>query len=127
MIISFGWTTPALIAGAKTVTRRDWTPGHAAHFKAGMLVDAWNTSPRNVKGNPHKVAVIRLTTTVEREYVRDAPQGDYEAEGMEYLTSIGATLDGLTPTVFWARWLCDNPDLYVVRFEVVEYMEGLLA
>lgn len=58
MIISFAWTTQALLAGRKTVTRREWTDGHAAKFKPGDLVDAWDKLPR-CKGSK-KVAVIRI-------------------------------------------------------------------
>lgn len=129
MIISFGWTTPALLAGAKTVTRRQWTPKHAAHFKAGMLVDAWNTSPRNVKGYPRKVAVIRLTETPGLEFTKDAAISDFKEEGFAYLQANGLKVDGLTPLQLWERWHIPefHTALYVVRFEVVEYMEGPLA
>lgn len=125
MIISFGWTTPALLAGAKTVTRRAWTPKHAAHFKAGMLVDAWNTSPRNVKGNPHKVAVIRLTQDVQSSTLY--PHEDYEAEGLRWLHEHDIKVNGVNGLDLWWDWQCHVPRLYVVRFEVVEYLEGTLA
>lgn len=121
MIISFGWTTPALIAGQKTVTRRDWKPQHAAKFKAGMVVDAWNTSPRNVKKDPHKVATIRLTADARLERTRQAPDSDWYAEGFEYLSEHGIKVDGKEPTKLWWEWR--RPDnyqsLYVVRFEVL--------
>ena len=127
MIISFGYTTAALISGNKTVTRRDWNPKHAAKFKAGMLVDAWNTSPRNVKGNPHKVAVIRLTADPSYEWTHEAPAFDWNREGFAYLTKHGLMVDGEQPQQMWARWLTQGSLLYVVRFKVVEYLEGPLA
>lgn len=126
MIISFGWTTPALLAGQKTVTRRDWHPKHAAHFSPGQLVDAWNTSPRNVQGNPHKVAVIRILD-LSLQSTAAAPDSDWEAEGFEYLTQHGILVDGHTPGLHWTAWRAKPRDLYVVRFEVVEYLEGPLA
>lgn len=117
MIISFGWTTPALLAGVKTVTRRDWSEKHAAHFKAGQIVDAWNTSPRNVRGNPHKIATIRIT---QDPYLSsNFPSEDWDREGFEYLEGIGATLDGDTPAELWHYWTHGRPSLYVVRFELV--------
>lgn len=121
MIVSFGWTTPALLAGAKTVTRRDWKPQHAARFKPGMLVDAWNTSPRNVRGNPRKVATIRIVGTPYIENTAEILQTDYEAEGFEYLTQRGLLIDGLTPDTLWELWHLPAAahDLYVVRFELV--------
>ncbi len=64
MIISFAWTTAALLEGRKTVTRREWTDKHAAKFKPGDLVDAWDKSPR-FKGK--KVAVIRIVAIVRSD------------------------------------------------------------
>lgn len=115
MIISFGRTTPALIAGEKTVTRRDWSDKHAAQFKAGQLVDAWNTSPRNVRGNPHKIATIRITRDPYVESSADFEPDD-EAEGFEWLTQngFGETVDDIV-----VDWLNNPRPLYVVRFELV--------
>lgn len=128
MIISFGWTTPALLAGHKTVTRRDWKAQHAEKFKAGMLVDAWNTSPRNVHMNPRKVAVIRLTQDPYLQQTRQAPTEDWDAEGFEYLSANGFLVAGKTPEALWNEWHRHGNygALYVVRFEVVEYIEAAL-
>lgn len=60
MIISFAHTTPALLAGKKTVTRRDWKPGHAAKFHSGLDVDAWDRSPRVKRAR--RVAEIRIVS-----------------------------------------------------------------
>lgn len=124
MIISFAHTTPALLAGRKSVTRRDWAASHAARFKAGMLVDAWNTTPRNVRGNPHKVATIRLTQDAYQESPRDIPEQDFYREGFGYLQSQGLLVDGLAPRDLWAAWKSARPDalLWVVRFELVEVL-----
>ena len=126
MIISFDWTTPALLAGQKTVTRRGWKPQHAAKFRDRMLVEAWNTSPRNVKGNPHKVATIRLFGSPYIENSADALEADFEAEGFYYLEQQGLLIDGLRPTTLWNLWHLPAAahDLYVVRFEVVELLRG---
>ena len=124
MIISFGWTTPALLAGAKTMTRREWRNSHAAKFKAGMLIDAWNTSPRNVKGNPHKVATIRLTHDAELIRRNDLVPEDWVAEGFDYLTDHGLMVGDRTPTQVWRDWQNALPieEHYIVRFEVVELL-----
>ena len=129
MIISFGHTTPALLAGAKTVTRRDWNAKHAAKFKAGMLVDAWNTSPRNITLNPRKVAVIRLTADPKLMALRQTPEADWDAEGFEYLSAHGLKVFGKTPEALWFDWIRqgNEDEAYAVRFEVVEYLEGPLA
>ena len=120
MIISFGWTTPALLAGRKTVTRREWDPDYAQRFFEGQLVDAWNTSPRNVRGCPRKIATIRLTKKPYLEPAREAPDEDYEAEGFAYFDEIDRKVNGHTPTAMWRAWKQQNPSLWVVRFEVVE-------
>ena len=45
MIISFAWTTPVLLEGKKTVTRRDWPDSHAAKFKPGSVAIAYDKQP----------------------------------------------------------------------------------
>lgn len=122
MILSFGWTTPALIAGAKSRTRRHWAPKHAAWFvrayHEGTLIDAWNTAPRNPRGNPHKVATIRLTE--EPRESNEYPDEDWLREGFAYLSAHGLKVDGQTPEELWAYWRRERPKLWVVCFEVVQ-------
>ena len=115
-IISFAWTTSALLAGRKTCTRRDWSPQYARQFREGDLVDAFNRSPRH---GGKKVAVIRLTS-VTFENTRDMPDSDYEAEGFGYLTEIGAKVNGATPDELWAEWRGVWRGMYVVRFKVLD-------
>lgn len=130
MIISFSWTTPALLAGQKTKTRREWKAAHAerveAARQAGKLFEAWNYAPRVVTRNPHQIAVIRLTEPVRLIRRNDLPPEDWEAEGFEYLTQHSHTLHGLTPRQVWNAWANALPieEHYLVCFEVVEYLEG---
>jgi len=119
MIISFAWTTPALLAGVKTVTRRGWTLEYGGRFHAGDLVDAWNRSPRTgrFKG-AHKVATIRLTTDPHVEALGRMTEDDYRREGFEWLRANGfkATVDRIV-----ADWTTNpNRAVWVVAFEVVE-------
>jgi hypothetical protein len=116
-IISFAWTTPALLAGKKTVTRRDWNPRYAATFRSGELVAAYDRQPR-YRGK--QVAVIRLTATPTLESTADAPEGDYAAEGFEYLAELGAKIDGLSAPALWRVWHWKPRDMWVVRFELVQ-------
>lgn len=115
MIVSFAWTTPALLAGAKTVTRRDWSPSHAAKFHAGMLVDAWDASPRT--GRSRKVATIRLTRDPYLELTSDAPLEHYEREGFVWLDKHGL---GDLVAHTWREWRTKPQRLYVVEFALVE-------
>lgn len=122
MIISFAWTTPALLAGVKTMTRRDWDPGYARRFKSGMLVDAYDRSPR-ARGK--KVATIRITRDPYLELVRDSLTPEvYEREGFNWLYLHGhkATVDRIVEA-----WETD-PDLkeWVIEFELVDVVGATL-
>ena len=115
MIISFSWTTPALLAGAKTMTRRDWTASHAARFTVGRLVDAWDRSPRTQLGR--KVATIRITRQPYRTSTADLSREDFVGEGFEWLQAHGAAAEVERIVRSWALY---PTEIYVVRFELVE-------
>lgn len=89
-IISFAHTTPALTAGAKIVTRREWNhrQGIIYHNLAGdpdrNLAQAWNVLPRTRNRNAEQVAVLRILSCV-REPLAAMPDADYDAEGFRYL------------------------------------------
>ena len=112
-IISFGWTTPAIIAHRKRCTRRRWTEKHAAQFHKGDLVQAYNKGARN---GGKCVEIIRLTADPYKEETLDLD--DYEAEGFDYLTDQGIMIEGQLPLDMWNGWIMEGTsDLYVVRFE----------
>jgi hypothetical protein len=115
--ISFAWTTAALLAGEKTVTRRDWKPQYAARFQEGDLLAAYDRQPRF---GGKRVATIRLTQTPYLESTEYAPTQDYVAEGFKYLDERGILVDGLTPPRLWRAWKLLPRELYVVRFRLVE-------
>jgi hypothetical protein len=120
VIISFAWTTPALLAGQKTVTRRDWSWRHAAKFRSGELVDAYDKNPRF---GGKRVAVIRLTERPMRAPLGRMPDSDYEAEGFAYMSAHGVRLsvNGPLPTRdYFEGWRRSGESLWVVRFELVE-------
>ena len=120
-IISFGWTSPAILARRKTVTRRDWKASYARTFHKGELLQAWDKSPRTRKGK--KIGVIRLTAEPSYEPVNWAPNSDYEAEGFEYLDSIGARVNRKSPVHLWTTWLQGDVWKWVLRFEIIS-LEG---
>lgn len=122
MIISFARTTPALLAGAKTVTRRDWKEGHANKFKPGMLVDAYDKSPRN---GGRKVAVIRILS-IQWGSTRNLPMSEWIAEGFNWMSQHGIPLHarGMTCTELWDDWFTHPRMKWVVRFELVEVIRG---
>ncbi len=120
-IISFAWTTPALIAGRKTVTRRDWDDAYAARWHEGDLAAVFDRSPRY---GGHQVATIRLTEAPYKDSTATAPDSDWEAEGFAYLHEQGLKVDGLRPDVLWRAWRQHPQLLWVVRFELVTTLGG---
>ncbi len=135
-IISFGWTTPALLAGAKTCTRRDWKPRYAASFRPGEICTAYDRNPR-VHGRP--VGRIEIeSVSEEREPMRDAPLADYAHEGFEWFDQhyeerlealpklvVGLHLAGPDiPSMIdlWHEWVESGQALYVVRFKLLEVL-----
>lgn len=120
MIISFGHTTPALLAGRKTVTRRDWSDRQFEiihrYWQQGLALDAWSASPRNRAADPKAVGKIVMTHEPVRESSDVAPESDYEAEGFVYLTEAGLLVFGLTPEALWRKWHDEPRVMTTVRF-----------
>lgn len=121
-IISFAWTTAALLAGQKTVTRRDWKDRWAASWHAGDLAAVYERQPRY---GGRQVATIRLTQDPYKQSTRDAPEDDFEAEGFAYLAERGIKVDGLRPEVLWRAWQLQPQMLWVVRFELMRTLGGM--
>jgi hypothetical protein len=117
MIVSFAWTTPALLAGAKTMSRREWKPEHALRFHRGDVIDAWDKSPRTGKGKP--VAKIRLMRDVYAQNTRELTDLDYVREGFTWLTLFGAAEDRTRVQEIWDEWRIAPRVLWVLEFEVL--------
>src|SRR3990167_3098984 len=103
-IISFAETTPALLAGRKTCTRRAWKSSYARQFHFGARVLAYDKSPR-AGGKP--VAIIELSAwPVLSDKLRlPLPLTDWEAEGFAYMEEHGLALfGGATPRQVWDSW-----------------------
>ncbi len=116
-VISFAWTTPALLAGMKTVTRREWNDSYARQFEAGDLVAAYDRSPRY---GGRQVATLRLLCAPYQENIADAPEEDYVAEGLEWMNARGLRANRMPPNLFWSAWRRSRAVVWVVRFELVE-------
>ncbi len=113
MILSFAWTTDALLSGKKTCTRREWSDcttkaGLNAYRQGRLMHQAWTNAPF-VQG-ARKVADIRLTQLPYQEQLADMTEFDLEAEG------------GLWAAKEEFLNLFGDPDLivWVVRFEVFQ-------
>lgn len=135
-LIAFDWTTPALVTGNKTVTRRnrsEWTMEYASRFYAGEVLQAFDVSPRH-GGAP--VGSIRLTEKPYTQWLRDTPDSDYQAEGLEWLLAhpdvLSKIIDG-NPREAWLRTSCTRAGfdrwrqsggvVWVVRFELAALTE----
>lgn len=116
LIISFAWTTPALLNFAKTCTRRHWNDQYAARFKEGMYCQAWNRSPR-VGGE--QVGTVYLTTTPYQERTSAMTERDFVSEGLAWMEKRGVMINGLTPRGFFERWKKLDELVWVVRFQLV--------
>jgi hypothetical protein len=121
-IISFSWTTPAVKARRKSVTRRDWDRGYAHTFQKGELVQAYDRSPRFGGKRFGMIGIL------EKPYVESTdqiPDSDWEAEGFAYLEGIGATMNGMTPRRLWDMWHLKPSFQWVVRFEIIEIFQDI--
>ena len=115
--ISFSWTTPAFLAGVKTVTRREWNDSYAKTFKKGEIVAAYDKQRRF---GGHKIGLIKLTQAPYKENITDMPSEDWVEEGFAMMTAEKKLINGRTPWSFHKRWIGEGKDFWVVRFRVVE-------
>lgn len=145
MILSFAWTSAALLAGRKTCTCRDWSDDYARRFKAGDIVKAYDRSPRfkgthiadlrlthyPVFGSPVDVLDSDIFAVYEREgfawYDEQAALGNADVRraaerglGLEPGESLWDYLeDAHTSGELWGDW--------VIRFEPIAYYAGPFA
>ncbi len=119
-IISFAWTTPALLALRKTCTRRAWDEAYAMSWHAGDYAAAYDRLPR-VGGNQQ--GIVRLTQKPYKE--RTSKWGhwmtgdDYENEGFKWMEEQGLLIQGKTPLDFCQEWINSDEELWVVRFRII--------
>lgn len=121
-LISFAWTTAALIAEVKTCTRRDWSDEYALKLRVGEELTAYDHLPR-AHGRP--VARIRLTEHPVKESTADAPPEDWEREGFAYLEEHGYSVNGVTPRELWESWHTHPQPLWVIRFDPIALIEPI--
>ena len=72
-------------------------------------------------GNPHRVAIIRLTQDPFRELSSEIPEEDWYAEGFEYAMAHDLRFrKKTTAQEVWDFWKAEPHYQWVVRFEIVE-------
>lgn len=114
--ISFAWTSPALVAGIKTVTRRDWQADYARQFGRGDQVRALN---RQRRFGGEILGIIELVEDAMLD-TREMFEEDVQAEGIPWLRERGLLSAKLLEK--WdemCRWDESCRALWVVRFRVV--------
>lgn len=116
-IISFAWTTPAIVAKRKTVTRREWNDKYAKRFKVGDICQPYDKNPM-YGGKPIKDRMIRIVS-VKKEDIKTMPNQDFEHEGFAYLEEQGLTIWGKPPRKAFEEWREEGGIYWVVRFEYV--------
>lgn len=114
--ISFSWTTPALLAGKKTVTRRRWSPKHAAQFHGGDIVDAYDRSPRN---GGRVIAKIELTRDPYLERTSVMTLESYMREGLVWMNGEGYDVP---EDLRFHAWRDRDEVVHVVEFELLEVL-----
>jgi hypothetical protein len=80
MIISFAWTTEALINGHKTVTRRFWHDKTAKACSPGTVHQAWDKNPR-FKGK--RIGFVKIKN-IYKQKLSQMTEDDLIAEGNRY-------------------------------------------
>ncbi|AXR64547.1 hypothetical protein [Leptospira mayottensis] len=80
-IISFGYTAAPLLAGRKTITRREWKDEYALKFHPGEIVQAYDKQPRF---GGKKIGEIRISWIIKQSPLL-MPDSDYEEEGFAWL------------------------------------------
>lgn len=125
LIISFARTTAALVAGRKSVTRREWTDRTFNQFanRCGEQVQAWSKSPR---AGGRKIGMIQLVS-VTKEPTHLIPDSDWEAEGFAYMEEHGIEIGKeQTCRQLWDMWRADpQKETAVIRFDLASLEPGV--
>ncbi|MEN6533790.1 MAG: hypothetical protein ABFD89_09025 [Bryobacteraceae bacterium] len=135
MIISFGWTWPAFVAGQKCCTRRNWKDStamsYAKAFSEGRSHDAYDKSP--LYGG-RKIGSLRLSVEPYKSPLSWMPDVDFRNEGFEWMSRNPHCVPNGAYKEIWCaknprvlkdwheafeRWRESNLELYVVRFDVI--------
>jgi hypothetical protein len=118
-LISFAWTTAALLAGAKCRTRRGWNDAYARKFIAaywnGDSVAAWDRLPQ---AHGRKIAEIILTREPFKQRTSQMTEQDYIAEGLAWMESKHLLIKGMLPRQFFEAWKALDDLLWVIDFKL---------
>lgn len=111
MIVSFAWTTPALLRGEKTATSREWSDRYLeqwqnAYARGDRRHQAWDKSPR---AGGKQVGWITLTKPPIRKRLRDFTDEEVYAEAL-YGGRDGPRITTITQMLVWMEAVGIDPD-----------------
>ena len=115
-IISYAWTTPALIALRKRCTRREWDDAYALTWHKGDYAAAYDRLPR---AGGKQIGIVRLTASPYKERTGLMPDADYDNEGLKWMEEQGLLILEKNPREFWEEWRASDEELWVVRFDPI--------
>jgi hypothetical protein len=121
-IISFAWTTPAVVMKVKSVTRRTWDSKYAKTFYKGEVLQAWDKSPRY---GGKKFGEIQLVEQPYQQNMINAPDSDYILEGFEFMAANNIKCGKFIPTpAYWRAWKASREIVWVVRFQILNITDN---
>ena len=120
-IISFAWTSVALLAGRKSRTRRKWDDKYAARFKVGDMLQAWDRSPRF---GGKRIGTIEVVG-IKKEDIYLMPPEDFEKEGFAYFEQNGLKIRGQDPRAAFFEWRDQGGLYYVLDFRLISITPGV--
>ena len=121
--LSFGWLTPAVLAGQKTLSLRDWGPVEAYSWKRAQLAYCYDDDPD--KGG-NRVALLRISHTPYKRLTNKLRNSEFYASGLMYAQSMGLRHPkGLTPEQIWSKIKESSVELWVVRYRVEQIYDQL--
>src|SRR5262245_29618680 len=103
MIQSESLTWPAIVARAKTVTRRTWKPSTRAWYRKGRVFDAYDTA--TFRGGK-RIARCQVTQDAYEECLGDMPDDDWEGEGFAWMSDHAVAIPGKARPYIWAQGDC---------------------
>lgn len=119
--IAFGWMSPALVTGNKSMIRQcSWSNEYAKCISDNEIFIALDKV--RVNGGTD-IALIRLTNAPYKQHRRETPESDYAPEGFEYFGNHPEMLpEHLKDVDLWEHWADfkkQNSYVYVLRFEII--------
>jgi hypothetical protein len=119
MILSFGWTTPAVVIGKKCVTRRQWAERTIRIYERliGHDVDAADSG---LQYGGKVFGRVKILDVKRDDDTRKMLEDDWYHEGFDALEALGLKVGRYAPDELWSFWKHENTEPYTrVQFALV--------